>query len=87
MAKMEESLISWNLPNFVSFIFFIAILWVAIGALGHIFVRRPAMKAAAMTAGPAPSANSDADRSGPHDTGPGVDYADMDLGGSVEPGP
>lgn len=41
-----ESLISWNLPNFITIVFMLAIIWVVIGAAGHIFVRRPAQRAA-----------------------------------------
>ena len=58
MAKMEESLISWNLPNFISFVFFIVVIWIVIGSLGHMFVRRPAMARARVAAsgGPLPKA-------------------------------
>lgn len=35
-----ENLISWNIPNFVSFVFMIAIIWVVIGTAGHLLVRR-----------------------------------------------
>lgn len=45
---MKENIISWNLPNLVSIIFMIAILWVVIGAVGHIFVRSKSAKSSAI---------------------------------------
>lgn len=44
-----ENLISWSIPNFVSFVFMIAIIWVIIGTLGHVFIRRPAMARGGVT--------------------------------------
>jgi len=37
-----ENLISWNIPNFVSFVFMIAVIWIVIGTAGHLLVRQPA---------------------------------------------
>ena len=42
-----ESLISWNLPNFVTIVLMLAIIWVVVGAAGHLFVRGPAQRKAA----------------------------------------
>lgn len=42
----SESLISWNIPNFVSFVLMISIIWVVIGTAGHVLVRQPAKRRA-----------------------------------------
>jgi hypothetical protein len=44
-----ESLISWNIPNFVSFVLMIALIWVIIGTLGHVFIRQPSKRAVKAT--------------------------------------
>ena len=36
---MNETVISWNLPNIITFLLMIAIIWMVFGAIGHIFVR------------------------------------------------
>ena len=43
---MDENLISWNLPNVITLLFMILILWMIGGAIGHFFVRAPAQKQA-----------------------------------------
>lgn len=40
----SENLISWNIPNFVSIVLMIAIIWVVIGTAGHLLVRGPASR-------------------------------------------
>jgi hypothetical protein len=47
----NESLISWNIPNFVSFVFMMAIVWVIIGTAGHLLVRQPASRARGQPSG------------------------------------
>lgn len=42
----NESLISWNIPNFISIVLMMAIVWVIIGTAGHLLVRRPASRRA-----------------------------------------
>lgn len=41
-----ENLISWSIPNFVTIVLMIAIIWVVIGSLGHLLVRQPARRRA-----------------------------------------
>lgn len=36
---MNETVISWNLVNIITFLLMIAIIWMIFGAIGHIFVR------------------------------------------------
>lgn len=43
----SESLISWNIPNFVTFVLMIAIVWVVMGTAGHLLIRQPASRRAA----------------------------------------
>jgi hypothetical protein len=45
-----EGLISWNLPNVFTFILMLAIIWVAAGAVGHVFVRQPGKRNIVSTA-------------------------------------
>lgn len=40
----SENLITWSLPNFVTFLTMIVIIWVVVGSVGHIFVRQPAAR-------------------------------------------
>ncbi len=40
----SESLISWNLPNFITIVLMLAIVWVVIGAAGHLLVRGPYLR-------------------------------------------
>jgi hypothetical protein len=42
----SESLISWNIPNFVTVCLMVAIIWVIIGTAGHLLVRAPAQRKA-----------------------------------------
>lgn len=38
---MERSaIVGWNIPNFVSFVLMLAILWCAVGILSHVMVRK-----------------------------------------------
>jgi hypothetical protein len=46
----DENLLSWNIPNFVTIVLMIALLWCALGFLGHIFIRRPKATSSAATA-------------------------------------
>ena len=41
----SEGLITWNLPNVITFILMLAIIWIVGGTLGHVFIRQPARKA------------------------------------------
>lgn len=34
------NIITWNFPNFISFVLMIAILWVVLGAAGHVLWRK-----------------------------------------------
>lgn len=37
---MEESVISWNLPNIVTVILMVMIIWILFGAVGHFVFRQ-----------------------------------------------
>jgi hypothetical protein len=45
---MEENVISWNLPNVISVIMMLLIIWIVFGAVGH-FVFRQGAKTATVT--------------------------------------
>lgn len=45
---MEENVISWNLPNVISVIAMLLIIWIVFGAVGH-FVFRTGAKTATTT--------------------------------------
>lgn len=51
-----ENLISWNIPNFITFVFMIAILWVVIGTAGHLLIRQPYLRQSSATNLPSGSA-------------------------------
>lgn len=37
---MEESVISWNLPNIISIILMVMIIWIVFGMVGHFVFRQ-----------------------------------------------
>lgn len=47
---MDETVISWNLPNVITFLMMLAIIWIIFGFVGH-FVFRAGSKKAASTTG------------------------------------
>jgi len=42
---MDETVISWNLPNIISVILMVMIIWIAFGMVGHFVFRQGAAKA------------------------------------------
>lgn len=44
---MERSaIVGWNIPNFVSFLLMLAIVWCGVGILSHVMVRKGAKSGA-----------------------------------------
>jgi len=41
---MDENLLTWNFPNFVTIILMIVTLWVIAGLVGHFLFRAPAQQ-------------------------------------------
>lgn len=37
---MDETVISWNLPNVISIIFMLMIIWIVFGMVGHFVFRQ-----------------------------------------------
>ena len=49
----EQNIVSWNLRNFITIALMLALIWLALGFAGHVFVRGPAMRKA-VTSAPVP---------------------------------
>lgn len=44
-ALRDEQLLSWNIPNFISVALMLALIWCALGFLGHMVFRKPSTAA------------------------------------------